>query len=130
MYNWEDLIRPMELQDAINFLGASRKAYNKNSGEKPLNFQETFDMVEECASNVGTTKDYAMMKAINRHIEEKLAEFEEQLWKDLAKQVDTKTVNEMLKDDMLFEESDEYQMTDEEYEESEYFAEDQNNEYY
>jgi len=130
MYNWEDLIRPMELQDAINFLGASRKAYNKNSADAPLNFRETFDMIEECAPNVGTTKDHAMMKAINRHIEEKLAEIEEQLWKDLAKQVDIKTVNKMLKDDMLFEESDEYQMTDEEYEASEYFAEDRNNEYY
>jgi hypothetical protein len=124
MYNWEDLIRPMELQDAINFLGASRKSYNQNSGEK-LSFRESFDMIEECAPNVGTTKDHAMMKAINRHIEEKLAELEDQLWKELAKQVETKTVNEMLKDPMLFEDSDEYQMTEEEYEESEYFEEDE-----
>lgn len=125
MYNWEDLIRPMELQDAINFLGASRKAQNQNSGEKPLNLQETFDLIEECAPNVGTTKDHAMMKAINRYIEEKLAEVEAQLWKELSKQVDTKTVNQMLKDPMLFEDSDEYQMTEEEYEESEYFEEDE-----
>lgn len=129
MYNWEDLIRPMELQDAINFLGASRKAYNKNSGEKPLSFQESFDMIEECSSNVGTTKDFAMMKAIKNHIDEKLAELEEQLWKELSKQVDTKTVNQMLKDPMLFEDSDEYQMTEEEYEESEYFEEEDEYDY-
>ena len=126
MYNWQDLIRPMELQEAINFLGASRKAYNKNSGEKPLNFQETFDMIEECAPNVGTTKDQAMMKALNAYIEEQLAQLEQQLWKDLAKQVDVKAVNQMLKDDNLFEETDKYTMTDEEYEQSEYYDQDQN----
>jgi len=114
MYDWHDLIRPMELQHAINFLGASRKAYNKNSGEKALNFQETFDMIEECALNVGTNQDHAMMKTIQAHIDEKLAKLEAQLWKDLAKQVDVKAVNQMLKDDMLFEDSDEYMMTDEE----------------
>jgi hypothetical protein len=113
MYNWDELIRPMDLQDAINFLGASRKQYNKNTGEG-LSFQETFDMIEECAPNVGTNKDHAMMKAIKGHIEEELAKREQELWKQLSKQVDTKTVNKMLKDDMLFEDSDEYQMTDEE----------------
>ena len=124
MYNWQDLIRPMELQQAINFLGASRKAYNKNSGEKALSFQETFDMIEECAPNVGTNQDHAMMKTINAYIEDKLAKLEAQLWKDLAKQVDVKTVNRMLKDDMLFEDSDEYMMTEEEYEDSEFYDED------
>jgi hypothetical protein len=114
MYNWDELIRPMELQDAVNFLGASRKAYNKNSGEKALNFRETFDMIEECACNVGTNKDHAMMKAVRGYIEAELALREAELWKQLSKQVDTKTVNKMLKDDMLFEESDEYQMTEEE----------------
>jgi hypothetical protein len=113
MYNWDELIRPMDLQDAINFLGASRKQYNKNTGEG-LSFQETFDMIEECAPNVGTNKDHAMMKAIKGHIEEELAKREQELWKQLSKQVDTKTVNKMLKDDMLFEDSDDYQMTDEE----------------
>jgi hypothetical protein len=113
MYNWDQLIRPMDLQDAVNFLGASRKQYNKNTGEG-LSFQETFDMIEECAPNVGTNKDHAMMKAIKGYIEEELALREAELWKQLSKQVDTKTVNKMLKDDMLFEESDDYQMTDEE----------------
>ena len=113
MYNWDQLIRPMELQDAINFLGATRKQYNKNTGEG-LSFSETFDMVEESAPNCGTNKDHAMMKAIKAHIEEKLAEVEDQLWKEMSKQVDTKTVNQMLKQDDLFEDSDEYQMTDEE----------------
>jgi len=129
MYNWDDLIRPMELQDAINFLGASRKAYNKNSGEKPLNFEETFDMIEECSCNVGTNKDFAMMKAIRGYIEEELAQREAELWKQLSKQVDIKTVNKMLKDDMLFEESDDYQMTDEEA--AEYYGDEFNaDEYY
>jgi hypothetical protein len=114
MYNWDDLIRPMELQDAINFLGASRKAYNKNSGEKALNFRETFDMIEESAPNVGTNKDHAMMKAIKGYIQAELAEREAELWKLMQKQVDVKAVNKMLKDDMLFEDSDDYQMTDEE----------------
>jgi hypothetical protein len=113
MYNWDQLIRPMELQDAINFLGAARKQYNKNTGEG-LSFRDTFDMVEESAPNCGTNKDHAMMKAIKAHIEEKLAEVEDQLWKELSKKVDTKTVNQMLKQDDLFEDSDEYQMTDEE----------------
>ena len=114
MYNWDELIRPMELQDAINFLGASRKAYNKNSGEPALNFRETFDMIEECAPNVGTNKDHAMMKAIKGYIEEELAKREAELWKQLSKQVEVKTVNQMLKDDQLFEDSDDYQMTEEE----------------
>lgn len=113
MYNWDQLIRPMDLQDAVNFLGASRKQYNKNTGEG-LSFQETFDMIEECAPNVGTNKDHAMMKAIKGYIEAELAKREAELWKQLSKQVDTKTVNKMLKDDQLFEDSDEYQMTDEE----------------
>ena len=113
MYNWDELIRPMDLQDAVNFLGASRKQYNKNTGEG-LTFRETFDMIEECAPNVGTNKDHAMMKSIKGYIEEELAKREAELWKQLSKQVDTKTVNRMLKDDMLFEDSDEYQMTDEE----------------
>jgi hypothetical protein len=113
MYNWDELIRPMDLQDAVNFLGASRKQYNKNTGEG-LSFRETFDMIEECAPNVGTNKDHAMMKSIKGYIEEELAKREAELWKQLSKQVDTKTVNRMLKDDMLFEDSDEYQMTDEE----------------
>jgi hypothetical protein len=65
-----------------------------------------------------------MMKTIQAHIDEKLAKLEAQLWKDLAKQVDVKAVNQMLKDDMLFEDSDEYMMTDEEYEESEFYDED------
>ena len=125
MYNWHDLIRPMELQQAINFLGASRKAYNKNSGEKALSFQETFDMIEECAPNCGTNQDHAMMKTIQAHIDEKLAKLEAQLWKELARQVDVKAVNKMLKDDMLFEDSDEYMMTDEEYEESEFYDQDE-----
>jgi hypothetical protein len=124
MYNWHDLIRPMELQQAINFLGASRKAYNKNSGEKALNFQETFDMIEECAPNCGTNQDHAMMKTIQAHIDEKLAKLEAQLWKELARQVDVKAVNKMLKDPMLFEDSDEYMMTEEEYEESEFYDRD------
>ncbi len=124
MYNWHDLIRPMELQQAINFLGASRKAYNKNSGKKALNFQETFDMIEECAPNCGTNQDHAMMKTIQAHIDEKLAKLEAQLWKDLARQVDVKAVNRMLKDPMLFEDSDEYMMTDEEYEDSEFYEQD------
>lgn len=124
MYNWHDLIRPMELQQAINFLGASRKAYNKNSGERALNFQETFDMIEECAPNCGTNQDHAMMKTIQAHIDEKLAKLEAQLWKDLARQVDVKAVNKMLKDPMLFEDSDEYMMTEEEYEDSEFYDED------
>ena len=113
MYNWDELIRPMDLQDAVNFLGASRKQYNKNTGEG-LTFRETFDMIEECAPNVGTNKDHAMMKSIKGYNEEELAKREAELWKQLSKQVDTKTVNRMLKDDMLFEDSDEYQMTDEE----------------
>jgi len=123
MYNWQDLIRPMELQHAINFLGASRKQYNKNTGEG-LSFQETFDMIEECAPNCGTNQDHAMMKTIQAHIDDKLAKLEAQLWKDLARQVDVKAVNKMLKDPMLFEDSDEYMMTDEEYEESEFYDED------
>jgi hypothetical protein len=113
MYNWDDLIRPMDLQDAVNFLGAARKAYNKNTGEK-LSFQETFDMIDECSCNVGTNKDFAMMKAIKGFIEEELALREAELWKQLSRQVELKTVNRMLKDDMLFEDSDDYQMTDEE----------------
>jgi len=127
MYNWNDLIRPMELQDAVNFLGASRKQYNKNTGEG-LSFRETFDMIEECAPNVGTNKDHAMMKAIKGHIEEQLALREAELWKQLSKQVEVKTVNKMLKDDQLFEDSDDYQMTDEEAAEfygDEYEAEDE-----
>ena len=67
-----------------------------------------------------------MMKALNAYIEEQLAQLEQQLWKDLAKQVDVKAVNQMLKDDNLFEETDEYTMTDEEYEQSEYYDQDQN----
>jgi hypothetical protein len=113
MYNWDDLIRPMDLQDAVNFLGAARKAYNKNTGEK-LSFQETFDMIDECSCNVGTNKDFAMMKAIKGFIEEELALREAELWKQLSRQVELKTVNRMLKDDMLFEDGDDYQMTDEE----------------
>ena len=128
MYNWNDLIRPMELQDAVNFLGAARKAYNKNTGEG-LTFRETFDMIEECAPNVGTNKDHAMMKSIKGYIEEELAKREAELWKQLSKQVDTKTVNQMLKDDQLFEDSDEYQMTDEEA--AEYYGDEFNpDEYY
>ena len=113
MYNWDDLIRPMELQDAINFLGASRKQYNKNTGEG-LTFKGTFDMIEESAPNVGTNKDHAMMKAIKGYIQAELAEREAELWKLMQKQVEVKTVNKMLKDDQLFEDSDDYQMTDEE----------------
>jgi hypothetical protein len=128
MYNWDELIRPMDLQDAVNFLGASRKQYNKNTGEG-LSFRETFDMIEECAPNVGTNKDHAMMKAIKDYIEEELAKREQELWKQLSKQVDTKTVNRMLKDDQLFEDSDEYQMTDEEA--AEYYGDEFNpDEYY
>jgi len=123
MYNWHDLIRPMELQHAINFLGASRKQYNKNTGEG-LSFQETFDMIEECAPNCGTNQDHAMMKTIQAHIDDKLAKLEAQLWKELARQVDVKAVNRMLKDPMLFEDSDEYMMTEEEYEESEFYEQD------
>jgi hypothetical protein len=114
----------MELQHAINFLGASRKQYNKNTGEG-LSFQETFDMIEECAPNCGTNQDHAMMKTIQAHIDDKLAKLEAQLWKELARQVDVKTVNKMLKDPELFEDSDEYMMTDEEYEESEFYDEDE-----
>jgi len=128
MYNWDDLIRPMELQDAVNFLGAARKAYNKNTGEG-LSFQETFDMIDECSSNVGTNKDFAMMKAIKGYIEAELAEREAELWKLLQKQVEVKTVNKMLKDDMLFEDSDDYQMSDEEA--AEYYGDEFNaDEYY
>jgi len=128
MYNWDELIRPMDLQDAVNFLGASRKQYNKNTGEG-LTFRETFDMIEECAPNVGTNKDHAMMKAIKGYIEEELAKRERELWKQLSKQVDTKTVNRMLKDDQLFEDSDDYQMTDEEA--AEYYGDEFNpDEYY
>lgn len=118
MYNWQDYIRPMELQEAVNFLGASRKQYNKNTGEG-LSFRETFDMIEECAPNVGTNKDHAMMKALNGYIEAELEKLEKQLWKDLAKQVDVKAVNKMLKDPMLFEDSDEYTMDEEELDEDE-----------
>jgi hypothetical protein len=127
MYNWDDLIRPMDLQDAVNFLGAARKAYNKNTGEK-LSFQETFDMIDECSCNVGTNKDFAMMKAIKGHIEEQLAQREAELWKLLQKQVELKTVNKMLKDDMLFEDSDDYQMSDEEA--AEYYGDEFNEEEY
>ena len=81
-------------------------------------------MIEECAPNCGTNQDHAMMKTIQAHIDDKLAKLEAQLWKDLAKQVDVKTVNRMLKDDMLFEDSDEYMMTEEEYEESEFYDRD------
>lgn len=123
MYNWQDYIRPMELQEAVNFLGASRKQYNKNTGEG-LTFRETFDMIEECAPNVGTNKDQAMMKALNGYIEAELEKLEKQLWKDLSRQVDTKAVNKMLKDPELFEDSDEYTMTDEEYEDSDCYDED------
>ena len=114
MYNWQDYIRPMALQEAINFLGASRKAYNKNTGEG-LSFRETFDMIEECAPNVGTNKDQAMMKAIHGYIDSELEKLERQLWKDLAKQVDVKAVNRMLKDHMCFEETDEYNMDEEDH---------------
>jgi hypothetical protein len=65
-----------------------------------------------------------MMKTIQAHIDEKLAKLEAQLWKELAKQVDVKAVNKMLKDPMLFEDSDEYMMTEEEYEDSEFYDED------
>ncbi len=123
MYHWQDLIRPMELQEAVNFLGASRKQYNKNTGEG-LTFQETFDMIEECAPNCGTNKDQAMMKALNSYIEAELEKLEAKLWKELAKSVDVKAVNQMLKDPELFDESDEYTMTDDEYEDSDHYDED------
>jgi hypothetical protein len=69
------------------------------------------------------------MKAIKGYIEEELAKREAELWKQLSKQVDTKTVNKMLKDDQLFEDSDDYQMTDEEA--AEYYGDEFNaDEYY
>jgi len=108
-----DFIRPMELKDAINYLGASRKAYNKNTGEK-LSFKGAFDMIDECACNVGTNKDLAMMKAIRAYITAELEEREAELWKLMSTVVDKNAVNKMLKDDTLFEDSDDYQMTDEE----------------
>lgn len=120
MYNWYQLIRPMELQDAVNYLAASRQAYNSNTDEE-LSLQETFEMVEECASNVGTNKDHAMIKAINDHVGKRSKKVTARLWQELEAQVDAKAVKKMLKDEMLFEESDEYTMTDEEYEQSEYF---------
>ena len=123
MYHWQDLIRPMELQEAVNFLGASRKQYNKNTGEG-LTFQETFDMIEECAPNCGTNKDHAMMKALNSYIEAELEKLEAKLWKELAKSVDVKAVNQMLKDPELFDESDEYTMTDDECGDSDHYDED------
>jgi len=122
MYNWYDLIRPMEFQDAVNFLAATQKVYNKNTGEN-LSLQETFEMIEQCAPNVGTNKDYAMLKAFDECIGGKSQRATKRFFDDLMSKIDTKTVDEMIKDEMLFEETDEYTMTDEEYEESEYFEE-------
>jgi len=105
----------MDLQEAVNFLGASRRQYNKNTGEG-LTFHETFLMIEESAPNCGTNKDQAMMKTLNGYIKAELEKLEKRLWQDLAKNVDAKAVTQMLKDPLLFEDSDEYTMTDEEYE--------------
>ena len=113
MYNWYELIRPMEMQDAVNFLGATQKQYNKNTGEG-LSLQETFEMIEECVSNVGTNKDHAMLKTINDKIDGKSAKAKKRFFEELAQKVDTKAVNKLLKDEDLFEETDEYQMTEEE----------------
>jgi hypothetical protein len=124
MYNWYDLIRPMELQDAINFLGATQKAYNKNTGED-LSLFEIYDMVEKCAPNVGTNKDYAMLKAFGECVGGKSERSSKKFFEKIESKIDTKAVNQMLKDPALFEDSDEYTMTDEEYEESEYFEEDE-----
>ena len=124
MYNWYDLIRPMELQDAINFLGATQKAYNKNTGED-LSLFEIYEMVAKCASNVGTNKDYAMLKTFEECVGSKSERAAIKFFEKIESKIDTKTVNQMLKDPMLFEDSDEYTMTDEEYEQSEYFEEDE-----
>ena len=77
-------------------------------------------MIEECAPNCGTNRDQAMMKALNGYIDSELAKLEKQLWKDLAKSVDIKAVNKMLKDPMCFEETDEYTMEEDELDENEY----------
>ena len=54
------------------------------------------------------------MKAIRAYITAELEEREAELWKLMSTVVDKNAVNKMLKDDTLFEDSDDYQMTDEE----------------
>ena len=65
MYNWYDEVKPFKPSKAIDWIEATRVAYNKNNpyGET-LDFAATVEMLEE--SNCNEDGDYRALKALEQ----------------------------------------------------------------
>lgn len=59
----------MTTKEAFAYVEASRLQYNQNCPEDQLDFDGAYDMLVECTPNVGTDKDVAALRAIDRAIE-------------------------------------------------------------
>ena len=95
-------IKAMSLSDAIAYVEAGRKNYNKNCPEDRQTFKQTIEMMEECQNTCGTEEDAAALNALGKDYQKALKQFERAYIKQLIHQIDPAKVKAMRADPELF----------------------------
>jgi len=89
--------KKMSLEDAVAWIEASRKAYNKGSGER-VTFAGMLDIIDEDQGATGP-KDWAAALAIHRHLNRELKVQRQNLLKSLQQCADSTKVAKLIKED-------------------------------
>ena len=89
--------KKMSLGDAVAWIEASRKAYNKVTGER-VTFEGMLEIINEDQGATGP-KDWAAALAIHKHIERKLKVQRQSLLKELQHSANGMKVLKLVQED-------------------------------
>ena len=87
----------MSLENAVAWIEASRRAYNKGSGER-VTFAGMLDIIDEDQGATGP-KDWAAALAVHKHIERKLKVQRQSLLKELQQSANGMKVLKLIRED-------------------------------
>ena len=89
--------RKMSLEDAVAWIEASRKAYNKGSGER-VTFAGMLAIIDEDQGATGPN-DWAAALAVHKHLNRELKLQRQALLKNLQQGANSSKVRELIKAD-------------------------------
>ena len=89
--------KKISLEDAVNYIEASRKAYNRASGER-VTFEGMLKIIDEDQGATGP-EDWAAALAIHKHLDRILKVQRQNLLKTLQQGADSVKVAKLIKED-------------------------------
>ena len=89
--------KKISLEDAVNYIEASRKAYNRASGER-VTFEGMLKIIDEDQGATGP-EDWAAALAVHKHLDRVLKVQRQHLLKTLQQGADSVKVAKLIKED-------------------------------